>query len=807
MILGTTLSQIRSIGAIFVAGVINASAAITLSGNFSPSEPFWSNGGDLSTQVAIGNTGAGSLVVDLGSTLETARADIGKSSSGTSSAMVTGIGSAWTVDGLLVVGSNPDGILKILDGAATNVVRTIVATGEVEVGGQGTVWNNTSGISIGSTKSTGGEVSFTGGATATSGGGITVGNEVNTQGILEISGEDTRWEHSGQILAGDRGLGILEISDGGKLYSEFGTCTIGRFNGAIGKIIVSGEDSRFEISDGTIILGSSGTGGMEILEGAEVICSSAIMGSGHTGGGSLTIGSGSTLTITNGELGIADIGNGNLRIAENGQVRVAESIRIKRASTGFAQITFFVSGDGMLAAGTGSAETGSFIDSGAFLYLYAGANLAPGTYFPITTGVSGGAISGVFGPVRATGGSWDPSVFGFTVLPTLPGQGGLNNTDVSGRRVSFDNERILIGFDQNAGTANVSAVPVNLNTIDGDAVIAAYDVSLTQSTNRSASLSIYIGPGYSRAGLSVLRQGIGGFGNWANLSNSRAFSYADGFITFPGENSSSRYAVTTTDRLRPHIVVESTDGEELPDNSSLIDFGPVAVGDFVERTLTVRNEGYGFLNVYNLSVSASETSGVTVTNPLPSTISPLSSSMITFRFAPPFTGNVAGEIVIESNDPQIFRDHYEVAYQGVGATPEDLFTMEITSVGLTGADAEPTAVPFEDGTPNLLKYAFNMNLGGADITTLEPGGNKGLPTTGLVEVEGETFFRVEYLRRKGSGLVYEPQKSTTLGSFVPLTGAATIMSIDSEWERVTVDEPCTPATADQCFSRVRVEIP
>lgn len=129
--------------------------------------------------------------------------------------------------------------------------------------------------------------------------------------------------------------------------------------------------------------------------------------------------------------------------------------------------------------------------------------------------------------------------------------------------------------------------------------------------------------------------------------------------------------------------------------------------------------------------------------------------------------------------------------------------------GLTGADAAPDASPFSDDVENILKYAFNMNLGAPDASTMTEGGDSGLPVTRIREENGQTYLRVEYVVRKGSGLAYTPQKSSTLGdgSFVPLGGARQVVNIDSEWQRVIIDEPCDPATQERCFSRVLVTLP
>ncbi|MCC5840831.1 MAG: fibronectin type III domain-containing protein [Opitutales bacterium] len=143
----------------------------------------------------------------------------------------------------------------------------------------------------------------------------------------------------------------------------------------------------------------------------------------------------------------------------------------------------------------------------------------------------------------------------------------------------------------------------------------------------------------------------------------------------------------------------------------------------------------------------------------------------------------------------------------VPTTPS--FFEAVSAAGLVGDDALPTATPFHDGTPNLFKYAFNMSLAGPDASTMTVGGNSGLPVAGS-NISGETVvWRVEFVRRKGSGLIYLPEKSTTLdaASFEPLTGPPTVTDIDEEWERVVVEEPYDPVTLPHFFTRVGVALP
>ncbi|MCW1924498.1 hypothetical protein OKA05_18170 [Luteolibacter arcticus] len=163
---------------------------------------------------------------------------------------------------------------------------------------------------------------------------------------------------------------------------------------------------------------------------------------------------------------------------------------------------------------------------------------------------------------------------------------------------------------------------------------------------------------------------------------------------------------------------------------------------------------------------------------------------VSYAAAPPVTQSF---IVTGSNPPDIALNNWA------------------TTAGLSGEDAEPDATPFDDGVPNLLKFAFNMNAAGPDSSVLGAGGNSGLPqiTIDQSDPEAPPVLKVEFLRRKGSGLIYTPQRSDTLDGFVSMTGTQVITRIDDQWERVSVEEttPPTTTTATSGFARVQVTLP
>jgi hypothetical protein len=128
--------------------------------------------------------------------------------------------------------------------------------------------------------------------------------------------------------------------------------------------------------------------------------------------------------------------------------------------------------------------------------------------------------------------------------------------------------------------------------------------------------------------------------------------------------------------------------------------------------------------------------------------------------------------------------------------------------GLSGSLALPSATPFNDGVPNLLKYAFNMNSTGPDVQTLTVGsGTEGLPVFSLDTTGAQPKFRVEYLRRIGSGLSYAPKSSTDLVNFQSMSGATSVTAIDSNWERVVVETDVDLTASPKMFGMVEVTMP
>jgi hypothetical protein len=104
----------------------------------------------------------------------------------------------------------------------------------------------------------------------------------------------------------------------------------------------------------------------------------------------------------------------------------------------------------------------------------------------------------------------------------------------------------------------------------------------------------------------------------------------------------------------------------------------------------------------------------------------------------------------------------------------------------------PSATAQADGISNALKFAFNLDptqsITGA-ARTLTPGtGREGLPSITLIGSGPTNRLRIEYIRRIAApGLSYSAEFGSTLGVWTPVTGG-TVSAIDTQWERVVVED-------------------
>jgi phosphatidylinositol-3-phosphatase len=137
------------------------------------------------------------------------------------------------------------------------------------------------------------------------------------------------------------------------------------------------------------------------------------------------------------------------------------------------------------------------------------------------------------------------------------------------------------------------------------------------------------------------------------------------------------------------------------------------------------------------------------------------------------------------------------------ATP---YSTWASAKGLTAANAANALDPDRDGLTNLIEFAFNLNPLSPDSRLVLPGGTTGLPNVALAPVAGGRSLEISFLRRKGvSGISYTAQFATNFVGWTPGL-APSVVSVDADWERVTVRD-AAGVTEARRFARVLIAVP
>lgn len=245
----------------------------------------------------------------------------------------------------------------------------------------------------------------------------------------------------------------------------------------------------------------------------------------------------------------------------------------------------------------------------------------------------------------------------------------------------------------------------------------------------------------------------------------------------------------------------NTAASQLADGqAAVVDFGYTAQGTAVTRDFTISNTGTASLTVSSITAP----SGYTVLNVPGAAIVPATTHTFQVRLDAASTGTFSGSVTVNSDDA----DEAAFDFPITGVVQNAPFHNWAAGSGLSGADLAPTANPANDGVSNLLKYAFNMDPTMPDVTELTPGtGTSGLPTYDTTGSGASSFFRFEFIRRIGSGLIYTPKKSPDLLNWSNLTSTPTVTGIDANWERVVHLEPFDGTVIVELFGRVEVTLP
>jgi T5SS/PEP-CTERM-associated repeat protein len=261
---------------------------------------------------SVGFGGIGELEIRNGAKVESERISLGIVQGGEGSATVRGAGSSLKTGLDFNIGVSGVGEFNILEGGS-------VETMNLRIGGFG----GTPGFGEGEgtlTIASGGTLNVSSSSQIRAYGGATA--------KAIVRGEGTLWSSGGLRVGGNRGEGTLEILEGATVLCRGASVGGDEFeSGGVGRVIIEGEGSSWDISSSPLRLGGKGGyGEIEIDHGARVTSAGAKIGDDDGTGVATIRGAGSVWEITNRnsfDIGSDSNGIGELNILDGGELNSA----------------------------------------------------------------------------------------------------------------------------------------------------------------------------------------------------------------------------------------------------------------------------------------------------------------------------------------------------------------------------------------------------------------------------------------------------------------------------------------------------
>lgn len=261
---------------------------------------------DLAGRTYFTTSGAGSEVGTVGGggsiqTARNARLTIQNGTVSTAANSPLTVGAATGGIGSLTVTTG-----GILTGAPRLLIGGASATGSLTVNG-GTVSANL--VEVGSGASSVGNAVITGPFSQLTAGSMTIGNAGNGAALVTIGAV----VNTGALLLGNQSNGTLLINLGG-VFQNNGTATIGSASDVRGVVTVDGSTARW-IQSGTLLLGASGRGTINLINGGSVQAGNAIFTQG-----ALNI-SGTNSSASFGDMILGKGGGGTINLTGGGRLQ------------------------------------------------------------------------------------------------------------------------------------------------------------------------------------------------------------------------------------------------------------------------------------------------------------------------------------------------------------------------------------------------------------------------------------------------------------------------------------------------------
>ncbi len=353
----------------------------------------------VGTTSAAGKTGTGSLSVSGGATFSPFSVDVGSLTSGNVAVSGARLNASYFIN----IGSFAPGILTVSNGGQISASDIDLSannpvSGTLTINGTGSIAQSTLFTTIGSVGA-GAVTVGDGGSLIT--GGIGLGNEKGSSGRLTIDGTGSQAIATGNssfIVIGSSGTGLVDVQNGGMLVSSVGI-GIGSQSGSQGTLTV-GSGGTITAGAGGLIVGDAATGAsrqpggsLSISSGASVTTAGLNIGNQSGGVGAVFVdGAGSSLNSTQ-NVTVGNNGTGSLSVSNGGTVNFSNSAGISIGHGDGSVGTLTVGSGGTLTAGAGGAAIGVMAGAqGTVSIQGAGSSLTSSGYLNVgdaATGASG----------------------------------------------------------------------------------------------------------------------------------------------------------------------------------------------------------------------------------------------------------------------------------------------------------------------------------------------------------------------------------------------------------------------------------
>lgn len=272
-------------------------------------QPIITTPGAVANHMFLGSVGGSGLNVSAGGTLTASSIIVSNSSNNGSTSNITqqsgvlnvmGNGSTVTTSDL-TLGYYSAGTLTVSNGGSVVVASAVslgslanaTSHGTLNVSGNGSAFTSSGsgGFFVGGEGR--GDFSLSDGATASTYGG-SIGSNAGSQGNAKVSGQNTTWNvTNASLVVGQSGKGDLKVHEGAVITVAQNALKIGSSASGVGTVEVKGAGSRIS-SQGTtgsdyLAVGQNGKGTLVIREGGVVDAYFNILGAGTTGKGDLIL--------------------------------------------------------------------------------------------------------------------------------------------------------------------------------------------------------------------------------------------------------------------------------------------------------------------------------------------------------------------------------------------------------------------------------------------------------------------------------------------------------------------------------------